>query len=315
MRACGVPRSLYRGEVKRSIDAVAVVLLASGACTFNSTTIVVAGDTEGDTGSMAASTSGPGSGPGTSAADGTATSSPSGTDAEGPGTDDGPDPETDDGPGSSGDATTTGDTSGGPCVDTAWYPDTDSDGFGDPEGAVVMACDAPPGHVDNADDCDDTTETISPGVDETCDGIDNDCDLATDEWSPANASCGDCIAAVEGASAYYYCVGAVPWSDAEASCGLKGATLVRIDGQAENDVVAAGAAQQVQGDLWIGIQYDGADWRWTDGAIATFLAWRPGAPNGDGDCAELDTLDSGLWNDVPCALADSTEGWICEGPA
>lgn len=44
-----------------------------------------------------------------------------------------------------------------------WYPDADGDGFGAP-GVGVFACTPPPNHVDNDDDCDDTTDDIvSPG--------------------------------------------------------------------------------------------------------------------------------------------------------
>src|SRR5690606_24049504 len=43
------------------------------------------------------------------------------------------------------------------------------------------ACSAPPAHVDNADDCDDTCSACWTGAAETCDGEDNDCDGSTDE--------------------------------------------------------------------------------------------------------------------------------------
>ena len=62
----------------------------------------------------------------------------------------------------------------------AWYPDLDADGFGDENGGV-LACTAPPNHVEAFGDCDDTNNAIFPGALELCDGLDNDCDGTTDE--------------------------------------------------------------------------------------------------------------------------------------
>ncbi len=46
---------------------------------------------------------------------------------------------------------------------------------------MTTACDAPRGYVDNADDCDDAAGIANPGARERCDGVDNDCDGASDE--------------------------------------------------------------------------------------------------------------------------------------
>ena len=56
-----------------------------------------------------------------------------------------------------------------------WYPDFDGDGFGDQSGQI-LSC--PPGSdwVTEFGDCDDSDSTIYPGHEETCDGIDQDCD-------------------------------------------------------------------------------------------------------------------------------------------
>jgi hypothetical protein len=43
--------------------------------------------------------------------------------------------------------------------DLSWYEDLDGDGFGDPDTAVSN-CDAPPGTVDNGDDCDDSSPRL-----------------------------------------------------------------------------------------------------------------------------------------------------------
>jgi large repetitive protein len=58
-----------------------------------------------------------------------------------------------------------------------WYPDTDGDGYGNPDGAVNGCEDQPLGYVNIAGDCDDTDAGIHPGELDICgDGIDQDCD-------------------------------------------------------------------------------------------------------------------------------------------
>jgi hypothetical protein len=61
-----------------------------------------------------------------------------------------------------------------------FYRDNDHDGFGDPNNSRE-ACEAPRGYVINNTDCDDTNARRHPGLEEVCDGIDNDCDGSTDE--------------------------------------------------------------------------------------------------------------------------------------
>lgn len=45
------------------------------------------------------------------------------------------------------------------CTSQPWFADADEDGFGD-NGAMTMACDAPPGHVADNTDCDDNDDNI-----------------------------------------------------------------------------------------------------------------------------------------------------------
>ncbi len=61
-----------------------------------------------------------------------------------------------------------------------FYEDADGDGSGD-LSVTEMACEAPEGYVDNADDCDDADDSIYLGAEELCDGIDNNCDEQIDE--------------------------------------------------------------------------------------------------------------------------------------
>ncbi len=68
-----------------------------------------------------------------------------------------------------------------------WYPDADSDGYGD-ISAPVDACDTPSGHVADATDCNDTAASIHPQADETCNGSDDDCDGTVDEDDASDAT-------------------------------------------------------------------------------------------------------------------------------
>ncbi len=65
-------------------------------------------------------------------------------------------------------------------IDSVWYADADSDGFGDPSQSVA-ACARPEGAVPTGTDCDDQDPSAFPGAAEVCDGLDNDCDGSRDE--------------------------------------------------------------------------------------------------------------------------------------
>ena len=61
-----------------------------------------------------------------------------------------------------------------------WYIDYDSDGFGS-DTYTLVECNLPEGYVSNNEDCNDFSSEIHPNADEICDGINNDCDINTDE--------------------------------------------------------------------------------------------------------------------------------------
>lgn len=65
-------------------------------------------------------------------------------------------------------------------VNTVYF-DSDGDGYGDATNSLNVCCDAPSGYVANSDDCDDSEESVYPGAEELCDGLDNDCDGVVDE--------------------------------------------------------------------------------------------------------------------------------------
>lgn len=81
-----------------------------------------------------------------------------------------------------------------------WYTDADGDGFGDPDGPLTD-CVPPADAVDNADDCDDTSDLARPGGGaELCDGLDNDCNGEVDdstEWATIPGTYDDLGAGIE----------------------------------------------------------------------------------------------------------------------
>jgi hypothetical protein len=72
------------------------------------------------------------------------------------------------------------------CI-TWWYQDLDADGFGD-DLTTLQACEQPVGWVDQGGDCDDTEWRVNPDAQETCDGVDNDCDGDIDEDDAADVT-------------------------------------------------------------------------------------------------------------------------------
>ncbi|MBI5550264.1 MAG: putative metal-binding motif-containing protein [Desulfobacterales bacterium] len=61
-----------------------------------------------------------------------------------------------------------------------FYQDADSDSHG-LISATTRACAAPGGYVSSNDDCNDTLASVYPGANETCNGIDENCNGAVDE--------------------------------------------------------------------------------------------------------------------------------------
>lgn len=62
----------------------------------------------------------------------------------------------------------------------SWYQDADEDGYGNPN-AESISCEAPTGYVSSNEDCDDSDGSVHPGVRDTCDGADTDCNGEIDD--------------------------------------------------------------------------------------------------------------------------------------
>lgn len=62
------------------------------------------------------------------------------------------------------------------------FTDADGDGYG-VDGSETMVCPGAAGYAPVGGDCNDSTSTVSPDASEYCNGIDDDCDGETDEFS------------------------------------------------------------------------------------------------------------------------------------
>lgn len=65
-----------------------------------------------------------------------------------------------------------------------WYPDQDGDNYG-PDAGALRTCYGPLGYVNQGGDCDDTNATLNPGMEEICNGSDDDCDALIDDNDPS----------------------------------------------------------------------------------------------------------------------------------
>ena len=70
---------------------------------------------------------------------------------------------------------------GGSCTVSRWYIDADGDHWGDSSDFVWSTSCRFPGRTRRKGDCDDGDGAIHKGAREICDGLDNDCDGATDD--------------------------------------------------------------------------------------------------------------------------------------
>ncbi|QRN96612.1 putative metal-binding motif-containing protein [Archangium violaceum] len=71
-----------------------------------------------------------------------------------------------------------------------YYRDQDNDGFGDPAQPGTF-CQKPVGWADNAQDCRVDNGAVHPGALEVCNGLDDDCNLQTDDIPELNQPCVD----------------------------------------------------------------------------------------------------------------------------
>lgn len=181
---------------------------------------------------------------------------------------------------------------------------------------------------------------------ETCDGLDNDCDGATDEGDACAATCEGFALAGHG---YMFCSDSVVRDTAADRCELEGMHLAWLETADENELVVAriadadvpaaadeeiltyigGSDAQVEGN-WIwrggGAIADGVQfWRGqaaVNGGQAVggaYVNWSPTEPNNTADdenCAVMSVLGNnnrlpGNWDDRNC---ESALSFVCEAP-
>ncbi|MCX4239323.1 lectin-like protein [Paraliomyxa miuraensis] len=199
------------------------------------------------------------------------------------------------------------------CPMQTYYPDVDMDGYG-AEAYPVDACLQPPAHIPTGGDCDDGNPDVHPGVEELCDGVDNDCNGLVDEASPSNGSCQGCGLGMLGDHAYYYCPGPLSWAEARGFCMGFGADLVVIEDQAEQDFLLGQPVAAAPNYIGLSDEAVEGTFAWVDGTAPGFTAWGMGEPNdaleGE-DCAQL-AVPAGTWNDIACATAGA---FVCEAAA
>ncbi len=197
-----------------------------------------------------------------------------------------------------------------PDCSSTYYPDSDGDGYGDDSQAGVD-CETP-GYA-QAGDCDDDEFYNNPGLNELCDGIDNDCDAGTPDQCPL-----DCLTdnSLNG-RIYVFCWHPVQtWAEASALCAGQGMRLARLDDEPEQNYIESWHNEE---HSWVGGTDGGSEgtWRWQDGdvfwdqgAALLYYDWNVNEPDnflGNEHCLMLNS--SNWWNDHDC---NDPVGLTCE---
>jgi hypothetical protein len=120
-----------------------------------------------------------------------------------------------------------------------WYLDSDRDGWG-LDGSEVVTCAPPDGTVGRGGDCDDGDAGVNPAAQETCSGVDDDCDGAVDAADPD----------MEGTATWYADADADGWGDASdpgvTDCVSPSSDAVQIGGDcADADPARSPGATEV----------------------------------------------------------------------
>ena len=183
---------------------------------------------------------------------------------------------------------------------SAWYPDVDTDGYGDATAEATLECDAPSGMVGDNTDCDDTLTEVNPGATEVWyDGVDGDCSGGSDYDADGDGE--DIIDEAAGTG--------TDCDDADATINTA-ATDTWYDG-VDTDC-SGGSDYDADMDGWDSDEYGGEDCDDADSAVSPDAVdvWYDGV---DDDCsggsdydADMDGWDSDLYGGDDCDDAEAT---------
>jgi len=190
-----------------------------------------------------------------------------------------------------------------------WHKDADNDGYSD--GSVLTQCSRPAGYklagelTAVSGDCNDNNITINPGatevafngIDENCNGIQDDANTVV--YNPANGHWYTAVAA------------AGNWDAANAAAQLmtfQGITghLATLTSAQENSFVATNLPAAAAARYWLGGYQDrsatdysepAGGWRWVTGEPWAYTNWTSGEPNDSGPEDFLLFSVDGSWND------------------
>lgn len=120
------------------------------------------------------------------------------------------------------------------------------------------------------------------------------------------------LAIRDGKAAYLLCEGPKTWDEARAFCKARGADLVVVESEEENEFLTASGLPAT----WIGLSDTETEgtFLWVDGDAPASAFWNADEPNDSGgaeDCAGIFTSgdSAGTWNDFDCS---SERAFVCE---
>jgi hypothetical protein len=190
----------------------------------------------------------------------------------------------------------------------------DLDGDGHASGGVLTATCGPSLPVD---DCDDADPLAHPGLSESCDGKDDDCDGQIDE-----VGC-DCDVVVD-QGVWQLCANLLPFAEVAAACAADGGYHVAtIDDATQQGGLFPHIAplSSLSTGVWIGLSDEGSEgafyWVTAPDAGVPYTDWRTGEPNNGGlngapeNCVEMEWV-GGLWDDQRCT---DLQPYACEADA
>jgi len=187
-------------------------------------------------------------------------------------------------------------------VETAYYLDSDSDGYGD-SAIVEEACSLPVGYSENNLDCNDANAGVNPAASELCNGVDDDCNAVTADgsgelWINDQTTCG--VGECSGNAGNLICEGGVPVDTCDP---VAGAVVESCELETGYDGLDNNCDGQV--DLNCGVYCD----QDSDGYSPHLVCAFAGYPLGD--CNDADAgINPGAF-DVPCDAVDQD----CSGGA